>query len=505
MKVDENTTLTEILEEQEITGVGEGSVVSISGQVCEVEFYENKPKLHELLALTENPQSIMEVVGTSDAGNVLCFVMGRTYSFFKGARVYDTGKTIKVPVGKNVLGRLLNVFGEPVDKKGPIKTDSYREIYAQPPSLSEIVAKKSVYETGIKAVDFFAPVSRGGKIGFIGGAGVGKSVLLTELIHNLAVFQKGISVFAGIGERIREGKELYDLLEFNKVLDNVALVFGQMNENAAVRFRVGFSAVTIAEYFRDIEKKDVLFFVDNVYRFVQAGNELATQLNLIPSEDGYQATLDSEMGNFQERIASTKNGSITCVEAIYVPSDDITDQAVQSAFPYLDSIIVLSREVAEAGRYPSIDLLNSSSSILDPAVVGRKHYETVLETQKMLKLYSDLERIVSIVGEGELSNENRTLYHRAKKIINYMTQNFHVIQEFTGKHGVYVKREKVVEDVGDIIAGRLDHFEDSQFTGIGSLDDLQKNEPEKPQPGNGITQPSTGQTEAGSQEPVSAN
>lgn len=493
------------IEQEEITGVTEGTIVSISGQVCEVEFYEQKPKLHQLLALTDDPQSIMEVVGTSSSGNVLCFVMSRTYNFSKGARVYDTGKTIRVPVGKKVLGRLLNVFGEAVDKKGPLNNDSFREIYSPPPTLSQIVAKKSVYETGIKAVDFFAPVSRGGKIGFIGGAGVGKSVLLTELIHNLAVYQKGISVFAGIGERIREGKELYDLLEFNKVLGNVALVFGQMNENASVRFRVGFSAVTIAEYFRDVEKQDVLFFVDNVYRFVQAGNELATQLNLIPSEDGYQATLDSEMGNFQERIASTKNGSITCVEAIYVPSDDITDQAVQSAFPYLDSIVVLSREVAEAGRYPSIDLLTSSSSILDPAVIGRSHYSTVLEAQKVLKLYTDLERIVSIVGEGELSNENRVQYHRAKKIINYMTQNFFVIQEFTGKHGVYVKREQVVEDVRDIIQGKLDHFEDSLFAGIGSLEDLHESTPVNGQAGNEITQAGEAKNEPGNQEPVSAN
>lgn len=454
--------------------IAEGTIIAINGQVCEVEFYEEQPKIHQLLALSDDPKSIMEVVGTTPSGHVLCFVMTGTYSFYRGARVYDTGETIKVPVGDEVLGRLLNVFGETVDRKAPIKNAKMQTIYAESPALSQTVAKKSVYETGIKAVDFFAPISKGGKIGFIGGAGVGKSVLLTELIHNLAVYQKGISVFAGIGERIREGKELYDLLEFNKILGNVALVFGQMNENASVRFRVGFSAVTIAEYFRDIKKRDVLFFVDNVYRFVQAGNELATQLNLIPSEDGYQATLDSEMGVFQERIASTKNGAITCVEAIYVPSDDITDQAVQSAFPYLDSIVVLSREVAEAGRYPSVDLLNSSSAILDPTIIGRQHYDTVLVAQKILKQYADLERIVSIVGESELSNENRAVYHRAKKLINYMTQNFFIIQEFTGKHGTYVKREQTVSDVAEILSGKLDHFDDEKFLGIGSLDDLSK-------------------------------
>ena len=263
-----------------------GTIVSISGQICEVEFYERKPKLHTLLVLADDQDSVMEVVGTTQKGNFICFIMSGTYTFYRGAMVKDTGKTIQVPVGEAVLGRLLNVFGQSVDKKGPIKTDMRREIYAQSPRLAQIVSGKIVYETGIKAVDFFAPIPKGGKIGFIGGAGVGKSVLLTELIHNLAIYHQGISVFAGIGERIREGKELYDLLEFNKVLKNVALIFGQMNENASIRFRVGFSAVTIAEYFRDAMQKDVLFFVDNVYRFVQAGNELATQLNLIPLRMG---------------------------------------------------------------------------------------------------------------------------------------------------------------------------------------------------------------------------
>lgn len=470
--------------------IAEGTVVSVNGQVCEIQFYENrhslrssssgwrtaglKPKIHELLALVHDPDSVMEVVGVADNGNLICFVLTTTYSFFKGAKVYNTKKTIEVPVGKPTLGRILNVFGEAVDKKGPIKAQVIRSIYADSPTIGETVSRKTIYETGIKAVDFFAPVTHGGKIGFIGGAGIGKSVLLTELIHNIAVYHKGLSVFSGIGERIREGKELYDLLEFNKVLNNVALVFGQMNENASIRFRVGFSAVTIAEYFRDVMNQDVLFFVDNVYRFVQAGNELATQLNMIPSEDGYQATLDSEMAMFQERIGSTKNGSITAVEAIYVPSDDVTDKAVQSAFPYLDSIIILSREVAEGGRYPAVDLLNSSSAVLSPAIAGRKHYETVLEAQKILKQYSDLERIVSIVGEGELSNENRLSYHRAKKLINYMSQNFHVIQEFTGKRGKYVKREETVNDVADIVSGKLDHFGDEKFSGIGGLTELGK-------------------------------
>lgn len=453
----------------------EGTVVSVNGQVCEVEFLDKKPTLHNLLCLVGDPDTIMEIVGVSPNGNLVCFVMSTTFKLFRGAKVLDTQSSLTVPVGEGTLGRIMNVFGEAVDKKGPMKYQKRMPIYAQSPNFGqEAAGKKSIFETGIKAIDLFAPVTRGGKIGFIGGAGIGKSVLLTELIHNIAMFQKGISVFSGIGERIREGKELYDLLDFNKVLPSVALVFGQMNENAAVRFRVGFAAVTLAEYFRDELKKDVLFFVDNLYRFVQAGNELSTQMNLIPSEDGYQATLDSEMATFQERISSTKHGAITCVEAIYVPSDDITDKAVQSAFPYLDSIVILSREVAEAGRYPAVDLLASSSAVLDPGSVGRFHYDTVLEAQKLLKRYGELERIVSIVGEGELSNENRVIYHRAKKLINYMTQNFFVIQEFTGKRGAYVKREDTVRDVWEIVTGKLDLTEDENFSGIGSLADLGK-------------------------------
>ncbi|MCR4325173.1 MAG: F0F1 ATP synthase subunit beta [Candidatus Curtissbacteria bacterium] len=451
-----------------------GSVVSVNGQVCEVEFFDEKPKEHHILVLEDDPNTLMEVVGVSSSGNIVCFVMSDVYSLYRGARVFDSGKTIEVPVGRETLGRIINVFGDPVDKKGEIKTKIKAPIYSLSPQYSQITNKKVVFETGIKAVDFFAPVARGGKIGFIGGAGIGKTVLLTELIHNIAIYHKGISVFSGIGERSREGKELYDLLEFNKVLQNVALVFGQMNENAFVRFRVGFSAVTIAEYFRDVMKQDVLFFVDNVYRFVQAGNELATQMNQIPSEDGYQATLDSEMAAFQERIASTKDASITSVEAIYVPSDDITDQGVQSAFPYLDSVVILSREIAEEGRYPAIDLSNSSSAILEPTLVGKFHYDTALEAQRILKLQQELERIVSIVGDSELSAENRLVYHRAKKLINYMTQNFFVIQEFTGKHGTYVDREQTVEEVYRIITGKLDHYEDEAFLGVGSLADLDK-------------------------------
>ena len=431
-------------------------------------------KSHSILTLSADQEAMLEVVGVGRDGGIICFAMAKSQALYAGAEVVDTQSPITIGVGKETLGRVINAFGAPVDRKGPIGAKATKSIFGQSPKLADVSYKKSTFETGIKAIDFFAPTVRGGKIGFVGGAGLGKSILLSELMHNIAMFSKGISVFAGIGERIREGKELYDLLAFNKVLGNVALVFGQMNENAAIRFRVGFSAVTLAEYFRDVLKRDVLFFVDNVYRFVQAGNELATQMDMIPSEDGYQATLDSEMAQFQERICSTRSAAITAVEAVYVPSDDITDKAVQSVFPYLDSVVILSREAAEEDRYPAIDLLSSSSSVLDPATVGRFHFDTFIDAQRLLKRYYDLERIVSIVGEGELSNENRTVYHRARKLIAYMTQDFFIIQEFTGRRGVYVKRESTVADVYDIITGKLDMVEDGRFFGIGSLADLKK-------------------------------
>lgn len=450
-----------------------GTVVAVSGQVAEVEFLGAKPALYSLLSLEEDEAAILEVVASSEGGNLLCLILTSVEKFWRGAAVVSHHKVIEVPVGRAVLGRILNVFGRPCDRRGPIRQGRWRPIHSQAGGTLEY-SKKEVFETGIRAIDFFAPLPRGGKIGFVGGAGVGKTVLLTELMHNMAIYQKGISVFAGVGERIREGRELYDLLDFNKVLGHVALVFGQMNENAAVRFRVGFAAVTMAEYFRDVMRQDVLFFVDNVYRFVQAGMELATQMKMIPSEDGYQATLDSEMANFQERITSAARAKITCVEAIYVPSDDIGDTAVVSVLPYLDAVVVLGREIAEAGRYPAIDLLASTSGILDPGIVGKTHFETLLLAQRILKQYASLERIVAIVGEGELSNENRVIYHRAKKLLNYMTQNFFIIQEFTGKRGFYVSRQQTVSDVADIIGGRLDALADEALAGIASLAEVRK-------------------------------
>lgn len=451
-----------------------GTVVTVSDQICEVEFLDQKPQIGQILALETDPTTTMEVVNSKETGNIICIILGSTKNLYRGAKVIYASEGLKVPVGRPTLGRLMNLFGEPIDKKGSINSRFRRPIRRPAPPLSEISNKRKVLETGIKAIDFFAPFSYGGKIGLVGGAGLGKTVLLTEIIHNSAVWQKGIAVFAGIGERLREGKDLYDLLEFNKILQNVALVFGQMNENASIRYRVGFTAAAIAEYFRDEENHDVLFFIDNMYRFIQAGNELSTQMNSIPSQDGYQSTLDSEMASLQERIVSTKNAAITSVQAIYVPSDDVTDKAVTATFPHLDSVVILSRQVAEAGRYPAIDLLNSSSNLLDPAIIGKLHYETLITAQKILKQYTDLERIVAIVGESELSPESQTIYHRAIKLINYMTQNLFVIQEFIGRRGKYVKKEATVADVAQIVNGKLDHLEDEKLLDIGSLADLNK-------------------------------
>jgi len=372
------------------------------------------------------------------------------------------------------LGRVIDLFGNPIDTLGEIVSSERASIYRDAPAYDQLSINTNFLETGIKPVDFFTPVRKGGKIGLFGGSGVGKTVLLSELMHNIAVFQKGISVFAGIGERIREGHELYETLTDTKVLPNVALVFGQMNESAAVRFRVGFTATALAEYYRDKQQKDVLFFIDNVYRFVQAGNELATLLNTIPSEDGYQATLAGEVGAFQERLVSTKEGSITSVQAIYVPADDITDAGVQAIVPYFDSIVTLSRAVYQEGRHPSIDILASSSSLIDPGTLGYEHYEAVLEAEKLLKRYTYLERIVSIVGESELSLEDKILYHRARKLQNYMTQDLHVVEDQTGKPGKYVKRDKTVADVREILSGRLDNTPEEKLLYIGDLTQLKK-------------------------------
>lgn len=450
-----------------------GKVLSIQGQIVEVEFKEGKPKIHDILTM-EDESARMQVYTSSGPSAFYCLSLTPTKKLFRGATVVTTEHPIRVPVGKEVLGRVIDVFGQSSDNLGEIKAKTFKPIYTSSPVYQDIQTNLGILETGIKVIDFFSPFLKGGKIGLFGGAGVGKTMLLTEIIHNVVILNKSnsVSVFAGVGERIREGQELYETLAEKKVLPSVSLVFGPMGENPAVRFLTGFTAVTIAEHFRDELKNDVLFFIDNVFRFAQAGNELSMLMNTIPSEDGYQATLESEMASFHERLVSTKSGSISAIEAIYVPNDDILDQGVQAIFPYLDSIVVLSRSVYQEGRLPAIDLLSSTSSALNSEAIGEKHYETIIKAQGLLKKAVALERIVSLVGEAELSHDDQTVYKRAKKLKNYMTQSFFTAEAQTGRKGVYVPVEQTVQDVSDLIEGKYDEIPDERFLFIGDCKDL---------------------------------
>lgn len=456
---------------ESMRGINEGRVISIHGNVVEIEFLSQSPFRHELLILKDSPSVKLEVYNIELDNIIVCLCLSGVENLYRGAPILRTGETIKMPTGEVTLGRLIDVFGTPQDLLGELKSSDHTSVYRDPPSFHEVESSRRILETGIKVIDFFTPFKKGGKIGLFGGAGVGKTVVLTELMHNVATFHKGISVFGGVGERIREGQELYETISKKDILKSVALVFGQMNENAAIRFRVGFSALTLAENFRD-QGKDVLFFLDNFYRFVQAGNEISSLLKTIPSEDGYQATLASDVGSFQERLVPAGKGSITSVQAVYVPADDLTDSGVQAALPYFDSVVILSRQVAEEGRYPAVDILNSSSSLLDPSVVGYDHYNAVLEAERLIKRFNDLDRIVAIVGESELSPNDRTLYHRAKKLINYMTQELFVTSESTGETGQYVPIKKTLSDVKEVLSGRLDKIPDEQFTYIQDLEGL---------------------------------
>lgn len=447
-----------------------GTIVSIRGQIVEILFRDQLPKIHSILTSVEDPTDKMEVFNIGADSLAVCISLSPTQTYYRGKEIYDTGKTIEVPVGDQVLGRLLNVYGDPIDALGPLQDQkTQRSIYQPAPDFQKVMVSNQILETGIKAIDIFTPFLKGGKIGFFGGAGVGKTTLLTELMHNITAFHQGVSVFAGIGERIREGQELLEALKDAKILGSVALVFGQMNENAAIRFRVGYSGVTMAENFRDESKKDVLFFIDNAYRFIQAGNELATLMRSVPSEDGYQASLASEIGSLQERIVSTKDGSITSIQAVYVPADDITDSGVQALLPHLDSILILSRKVYEDGRRPAIDILSSNSSNINPKIVGVDHYSVVREAQQLLKRYVYLDRIVAIVGETELEPGDKELYYRAKRLMNYMTQDFFVTQSQTGRKGAYVERAKAIKDLRSIIKGDLDTVDPQKLMFIGDL------------------------------------
>lgn len=452
-----------------------GRIKSVVGQIIEVQLEsERLPELTEILTSPEDPTIRLEVYSYTNT-TLLCLSLTEITKIYRNMSITTTKSALKIPVGQKTLGRVMNLFGEEEDGRGAIKSEITLPIYSKAPIFNVLKSSPEVLETGIKVIDFVSPFLKGGKIGFIGGAGVGKTVLLTELIHNITSQTKSstkrtVAVFAGIGERIREGQELYKTLEASKALAQISLIFGQMGENAAIRFRVASAAATIGEYFRDEEKKDVLFFIDNIYRFVQAGNEVSVVLGNIPSEQGYQSTLHTELGSIQERLVSTINGSITSVQTVYVPSDDLSDSGVSGIISYFDSLITLSRSVAQLGLYPAVDLLQSSSSILSsPYLIGQDHYLLITQFQQILTRYNQLERIVAILGEAELSGEDQIIYNRAKKLINYLTQPLFVTEQQTGRKGCYVPKLTTINDIKIILSGKLDNIAAERFLYIGSM------------------------------------
>jgi F-type H+-transporting ATPase subunit beta len=457
-----------------------GKVISISGEVAEIRFENNRPQLWDILQDHKDKSVLLRVYSAKSGDTYYCMILKGREKLFRGQTLVSLGIQLEIPVGDGVLGRVMNIFGEFIDDGEETEVIARKPIFGRSPDYEEVLSERKVWETGIKVLDFFAPLVAGGKLGLFGGAGVGKTILLSEIMHNILTLGKSnhnVSVFAGVGERTREGQELVAELKERGVLDKVSLLFGPMGENAAVRFLTAMAALSVAEHFRDESKANVLFFIDNVFRFAQAGSEVAAVTNQIPSEDGYQATLSSEMGAFHERLVSRKQATLSAIEAIYVPSDDLTDAGVQAVFPYLDSTVTLSRDIYQEGRFPAVDILQSSSSLISPDTVGDKHYETVIAAQGLLKQASDLERMVALVGESELSPDNQTVYRRAQLIKNYMTQPFYVVEAQTGKKGVWVSLAKTVEDVAAIIAGVWDGTDPKLMHEIGDLSQLTKPKP----------------------------
>ncbi len=462
-----------------------GKVVQVTGPVVDVEFPPGSlPELYTALRLT-NPgiddrefNLVVEVAMHLGENTVRCIAMDTTDGLVRGMPVKNTGEPIMVPVGPGTLGRIMNVIGEPVDERGPIESDIRHPIHRPPPAFVDQSLVIETLETGIKVVDLIAPYPKGGKVGLFGGAGVGKTVVILELITNIAKEHSGFSVFGGVGERTREGNDLWNemadakLADGTTVLDKTALVFGQMNEPPGARARVGLSALTAAEYFRDEEGKDVLLFIDNIFRFTQAGSEVSALLGRIPSAVGYQPTLATDMGELQERITSTKKGSITSVQAIYVPADDLTDPAPATAFSHLDATTVLSRAISELGIYPAVDPLDSTSRILDPQVVGDEHYEVARDVQKVLQKYKDLQDIIAILGMDELSEEDKITVARARKIQKFFSQPFHVAEQFTGEPGAYVPLSETVRGFKEILEGKHDALPEQAFFMVGTIDQV---------------------------------
>ncbi len=454
-----------------------GQIISVSGPVVDIKFPEGSelPATHNAVEIEGLDRTIVvEVVAQLGQGRVRCISLFPTDGLSRGVEAHDTGAPVTVPVGEQTLGRMMNVIGKPIDNLGPIVTEEEWPIHHSAPSFTEIVPSLEVLETGIKVIDLMTPYCKGGKIGLFGGAGVGKTVLIMELIRNVAYEHNGYSVFAGVGERSREGNDLWNEMNQSGVIDKTALVFGQMNEPPGARLRVPLTGLTLAEYFREQKHQDVLLFIDNIFRFTQAGSEVSALLGRMPSAVGYQPTLATEMGQLQERIVSTKNGSITSVQAVYVPADDLTDPAPATTFTHLDATTVLSRSIAELGIYPSVDPLESTSRILTPDVVGKEHYETAQAVMNILQRYTELQDIIAILGMEELSPEDKAAVNRARRIQRFMSQPFHVAESFTGMPGKYVRIEDTIKGFQAILNGDCDKFPESAFMMTGTIDDVYK-------------------------------
>lgn len=453
-----------------------GKIVQVMGPVVDVEF-ENGPLPMLKTAMevdNHGKRSVMELAQHLGNNTVRCIMLTATEGLERDMRVVSTGKGITVPVGRETLGRLFNVLGDAIDGKPAPETEERWEIHRKPPAFTEQSPVQEVLETGIKVIDLLAPYSKGGKVGLFGGAGVGKTVLIQELIRNVATEHGGYSIFTGVGERSREGNDLYTEMTESGVIKNTALVFGQMNEAPGARMRVAETGLTMAEYFRDVEKKDVLLFIDNIFRFTQAGSEVSSLLGRMPSAVGYQPTLATEMGQLQERIASTKNGSVTSVQAVYVPADDLTDPAPATTFAHLDATTVLSRRIVEQGIYPAVDPLESSSRILEADIVGEEHYNTAQAVLKILQKYKELQDIIAILGMEELSEEDKTTVYRARRIRNFLSQPFYVGEQFTGIPGRYVPLKETIQGFRAIIDGEMDSYPEAAFFNVGNIEDVKK-------------------------------
>lgn len=452
----------------------EGLITKVIGPVVDVEFPSGDlPNIYTALNMFQDDGTkiVAEVQQMLGSNKVRTVAMSSTDGLRRGMKVINTNEPIKIPVGNAILGRILNVVGDAVDNAGPIQADTYLPIHRESPKLVDQNTDIEILETGIKAIDLLQPYQKGGKIGLFGGAGVGKTVLIQELIHNIAMAHNGVSVFGGVGERTREGNDLWNEFKESGVLDKVGLIYGQMNEPPGARMRVGLSALTAAEYFRDYSKQDVLLFIDNIFRFTQAGSEVSALLGRMPSAVGYQPTLATEMGELQERITSTKDGSITSVQAIYVPADDLTDPAPATTFSHLDASTVLSRNIASLGIYPAVDPLESSSRALDPNIVGEEHYETTRKVLEILQKYKDLQDIIAILGMDELSEEDKETVNRARKIQKFLSQPFFVAEQFSGIQGKYVKVADTIKGFKEIIEGKHDDLPEQAFYMVGTIEE----------------------------------